>query len=540
MSYIVKLETKRVQTYLFGIPELKCMVGANTILGEVLRGKLDGGGNTHSLAGLAIAHGSCLPDGAVAKNAPALKSTDSNDPLHRSCSPDNPKLAWSNGILARDGGHFIAVFPDLDKAKSFVADVSGLMASRLPGLGYEVRLSELSRNANNQWVEGEDLADVSSGSLGKAAVDFPQAQTCDVAKQGIATVTHKGDHLSLDVKQRREAADRFNRNDSYDVLGLIKSSVGAIRFPADFSKMARSGYLAVIVADGNGMGARIPTSSEFPDFFRRQQEIEHYFYGHRFQMRMAVRDCLSDILKSHQQDPTSEIPIRPMMLGGDDLVLACDAPKAFDLVKDLCRRVGAADRNSGKKFSLGVGIAIVKASFPFHRAHALAEQLAASAKVKWRVWFGQNANNPLSVVDWLVTSEAWHDDLEATRVRDAVKVVEVNGTPERLILSRRPYFVESAPKVQNDPNSLTGLLSIRNNLLSSKVARSQIMHLCDTLPLGKRQGIEAVRDLPEPVRSALAPVLCGSSPWDAHGTTGLLDLLDIHEILKLDPRNVSP
>ena len=229
-----------------------------------------------------------------------------------------------------------------------------------------------------------------------------------------------------------------------------------------------------------------------------------------------------------------------MMLGGDDLVLACDAPKAFDLVKDLCRRVGAADRNSGKKFSLGVGIAIVKASFPFHRAHALAEQLAASAKVKWRVCFGQNANNPLSVVDWLVTSEAWHDDLEATRVRDAVKVVEVNGTPERLILSRRPYFVESAPKVQNDPNSLTGLLSIRNNLLSSKVARSQIMHLCDTLPLGKRQGIEAVRDLPEPVRLALAPVLCGSSPWDAHGTTGLLDLLDIHEILKLDPRNVSP
>ena len=34
----------------------------------------------------------------------------------------------------------------------------------------------------------------------------------------------------------------------------------------------------------------------------------------------------------------------------------------------------------GKRLHLGIGVAIVKKTFPFHRSHALAEQLAASAK----------------------------------------------------------------------------------------------------------------------------------------------------------------
>ncbi len=38
--YRVMLEFARVQTYLFAVSELRAMVGANVLLGEVLRGRL--------------------------------------------------------------------------------------------------------------------------------------------------------------------------------------------------------------------------------------------------------------------------------------------------------------------------------------------------------------------------------------------------------------------------------------------------------------------------------------------------------------------
>ena len=48
--WLVKLEFQRVQTYLFAVPDLKSMVGANTLLGEVLRGSLVDDGDSSGFA----------------------------------------------------------------------------------------------------------------------------------------------------------------------------------------------------------------------------------------------------------------------------------------------------------------------------------------------------------------------------------------------------------------------------------------------------------------------------------------------------------
>ncbi len=41
---IAKIEIKRIQSYLFAVPRLKSMIGANVLLGELLRGRFDGEG----------------------------------------------------------------------------------------------------------------------------------------------------------------------------------------------------------------------------------------------------------------------------------------------------------------------------------------------------------------------------------------------------------------------------------------------------------------------------------------------------------------
>ena len=121
----------------------------------------------------------------------------------------------------------------------------------------------------------------------------------------------------------------------------------------------------------------------------------------------------------------------------------------------------------------------------------------------------------------------------------------VGGAEERIILSRRPYPVLSFIEGGNAPqdrssSSLQGLLNVsedlRNGVKGNRVARSQVMYLADTLPLGKRQAIHAARDLPDEVKKALSPLLENGSPWDAVGTTGIHDLLDVHEISALAER----
>ena len=42
--WLVEVELKRVQTYLFQVPRLRVMIGANALLGETLRGRWTGAG----------------------------------------------------------------------------------------------------------------------------------------------------------------------------------------------------------------------------------------------------------------------------------------------------------------------------------------------------------------------------------------------------------------------------------------------------------------------------------------------------------------
>lgn len=79
--------------------------------------------------------------------------------------------------------------------------------------------------------------------------------------------------------------------------------------------------------------------------------------------------------------------MRLLMLGGDDLVLVCGAPYALPFVRALAKHVREETKElPGDKtpLDIGAGVAIVQASFPFHRAHQLAEQLAESREPQGR------------------------------------------------------------------------------------------------------------------------------------------------------------
>jgi hypothetical protein len=119
----VHIELQRVQTWLFAVPRLRAMVGANALLGETLR---------VALPNLARETGSPW---TLAPSVEAYPGADANDPLK---AHDDPAEDSKDGILARDGGHFEAQFA---RGAETFADAAGqLLRTSVPGLRFRISI----------------------------------------------------------------------------------------------------------------------------------------------------------------------------------------------------------------------------------------------------------------------------------------------------------------------------------------------------------------------------------------------------------------
>ncbi|WP_437203598.1 hypothetical protein [Planctomicrobium sp. SH664] len=196
---------------------------------------------------------------------------------------------------------------------------------------------------------------------------------------------------------------------------------------------------------------------------------------------------------------------------------------ALPFVVKLCETLDAFQQNrTDFKLTLGVGVVIAKPTIPIHRLHEVAEQLASSAKRRFRGLGDDEAKR--SVVDWAVYSTSWVEDPEVVRQRDWLRG---SGTELR-VLSQRPVDV-----LGQGLNSLQGLVERAEQL--KRVPRSQLRYLVDQLPRGRALSELAFAELPQEAKNLLENAGV-TTPWRPAGhawITSLLDLVEITEIARL-------
>ncbi len=118
------------------------------------------------------------------------------------------------------------------------------------------------------------------------------------------------------------------------------------------------------------------------------------------------------------------LPLRPILLGGDDMTFACDGRIALDLAAEALRQFAnhaiphLGDDGTGKKLTACAGVALVKSHAPFHRSYDLAEGLCASAKRKRREVNEQQQAETGCWVDWHVGSTRPAETVEDLRERE--------------------------------------------------------------------------------------------------------------------------
>ena len=420
------------------------MVGANVLLGETLRVALP------KLA-RATGHGWTL-----APSSETYPTADLNDPLKDHDDPDDDAKA---GILSRDGGHFEAQFAS--GAEVFAEEAGRLLRSNLPGLRFRVS------------IDGNPL----TKSQTHLSTELPVLAPCEWTGRGLASAIVKqgGERptVSLDVERRHEAARRTEDGTAIDLASLLsdRTNLKSLKRPQELEDLVGNGYLALLHAAANGVGSGAGKSdSERAEFFQKN--------------RVLLRRAVKKAIDAHCTE-TGNAPLIPLMLGGDDLLLLSRAEIALPFIVTLCAELNAIQKDSNDfKLTLGVGVVFAKHTIPIHRLHEVAEQLASSAKRRFRGLKDGEAKR--SVVDWAVYSTSWVNDPEEVRRRDWLRG---SGTELR-VLSQRPVDVLG--------ESMGSLQTLVNGAERLKHApRSQLRYLVDQLPRGRVLSELAFAELPQ-------------------------------------------
>jgi hypothetical protein len=482
---LVHIELQRVQTWLFAVPRLRAMVGANALIGETLR---------IALPALAREVGRGW---RLAPAVGAYPAADADDPLF---VHDDPAADAKDGILSRDGGHFEAQFTA--GADEFAKAAARLIQSALPGLRFRVSIDGVEQQRSPVHVSTE----------------LPVLMPCEWTGRGLAseTITQGTEQpaVSLDVARRHEAARRAKDGSAHDLASLLSATTNLSRLarPQELKDLVGDGYLALVHADGNSVGARVNGDSAIDAAF---------FHRNRVLLRSALREAIEAHCPDH-----GKAPLLPLMLGGDDLLLVCRADAALPFVITLCDALARTQRESdGFKLTLGVGLVFAKHNIPIYRLHEVAEQLSASAKRRFR-GLAESGAEARSVADWAVFSTAWVDDPHEVRRRDCVRG---SGHDQR-VLSQRPVDV-----LGQGLDTLEGLVRAAEQLAGAP--RSQLRYLVEQLPRGRALSDLAFAELSKEAKEALARAGVGSAwrrasnsaPW----LTSLLDLVEIAEISRL-------
>ncbi len=216
------------------------------------------------------------------------------------------------------------------------------------------------------------------------------------------------------------------------------------KYPMEFDDLGRSrgdfSYIAVVHADGNGIGQRIIDlgndcrgGESNRNFIVRMREFSKA-------IETAAREALEGTLKElinlikqgeifhlkqpglHFSLPKSKtdsgwfLPFRPLVFGGDDLTFVCDGRLGLSLTIDYLRRFEKLTANlpDGRgRATACAGVAIIKAHYPFARAYQLAEDLCKSAKS-----FRRQKKFDDACIDWHFATGGLFGDISEIRQRE--------------------------------------------------------------------------------------------------------------------------
>ncbi len=259
------------------------------------------------------------------------------------------------------------------------------------------------------------------------------AVTAECAYTGLPAIAEDDDGVLLSA----QAYAKQSRDTEKIAKGRLNAllNIEGFEYPSDFddlgSERGHASTMAVIHADGNGVGKRIQSYTEHDDnreMIRRMRAFSGALNDIGLKAMQSVTRWLAKVIYDQEQvivDRCDEnmkiklanhfLPLRPLVFGGDDITIVCDGRLGLGLAAELLERFSQAALPDGNQTYACAGVAIVHSHYPFARAYALAEELCHSAKQQARMWDDESR---VSVLNWHMASSGLTLDWSETKRRE--------------------------------------------------------------------------------------------------------------------------
>ena len=216
----------------------------------------------------------------------------------------------------------------------------------------------------------------------------------------------------------------------------------AIKLDEELGGRKGESHIAVVHADGNGMGDRlnqvIDKQGQRDDVFLhnlRAFSASTTVLSHKALEKTLLHFKTALPLMELLNNPDDIFPVRPIVFGGDDLTFVCDGRVGLHLAAFYLKQFanGTIDV-CGEKTSVDAcaGVAIVPTKFPFARAYEFADELCRNAKLHRR-YENKSKGNWL---DFQIFQEGVTQSIKA--LREAQYRTLASGQQR---LDQRPYEV---------------------------------------------------------------------------------------------------
>ena len=352
------------------------------------------------------------------------------------------------------------IFPSREHVATFAAHWPMAVERHAPGI-----------QVVQAWQQGEDKSALDSlfASLGAARnrvpVRLPEAGPLllRAGRTGSPAVLRSKKHGLLDAataakRQQGEPSAgpaRRGADPLEKLLGLSDKRHGL----TDLDQFGE-GYLAVVHADGNGLGQWVQRTGSIQTL-ADQQRFSRAVGAATLQ---AAREACAELARRCDQQGSRwghDLPIRPVLLGGDDFTVILRAADAIAFTDCFLRnfetasRARMAEQGFGQThFTACAGIAVVKPHWPFSQAHQLSGELCDAAKQRLR----REDGTPSGLLFHRVTtalSPEWSAILEYELAADGVPGALAGG----------PYVTApdepgNADEARDKPASLAGLQAL--------------------------------------------------------------------------------
>lgn len=327
----------------------------------------------------------------------------------------------------------------------------------------------------------------------------------------------------------------FRKRKAADTYSLLKKAIGVEM--ADIVKTTNrvdsftdaNDWIAVIHADGNGLGQIVKAISENDSSGRDS----HTFSSLLNQSTIDAAKSAAGIVFENAIKNGTDLPFRPVVLGGDDLTVIIRGSLAMTFIqnyleafekftKENFMALAREYNNLENGLTACAGIAYVKSSFPYYYAYNLAEELCAAAK--------KDSNREKSCIMFHKVQDSFVDSYEDITKRELT-------TPERHSFKYGAYYLNTPDRWTIDYliERVTKLDSKDGNALKSDI-RQWLSAMMEPNGLEKaKQILDRIKEVNTPMKNEAETLTSCRTFTDQKGSMHNIypayDVLSLHSII---------